>query len=174
MTRADLRVLLIHGLEGSPQGTKARFLDEHFTTLTPAMDTRDFEACVALQAQAVAEFAPDVVVGSSFGGAVALRLLRDGVWSGPTVLLAQAGKHFGVPLELPEGAVVTVVHGIDDDVVDVADSRALAATGRPPGVQLLEVHDAHRLQTIVDDGSLASIVTATAARSTRGGAARAT
>jgi hypothetical protein len=33
------RVQFIHGLEGSPQGTKARVLSQHFETLTPAMDT---------------------------------------------------------------------------------------------------------------------------------------
>jgi len=36
------------------------------------------------------EFVPDVVVGSSFGGAVALLLVLAGEWKGPTVLLAPA------------------------------------------------------------------------------------
>ena len=44
------RVQFIHGLEGSPQGAKARFLAEHFEAITPAMDTSDFAACVALHA----------------------------------------------------------------------------------------------------------------------------
>jgi hypothetical protein len=33
------RVQFIHGLAGSPQGTSARVLSQHFETLTPAMDT---------------------------------------------------------------------------------------------------------------------------------------
>ena len=36
------RVLFIHGLEGSPQGAKARLFAEHFEASTPAMDTADF------------------------------------------------------------------------------------------------------------------------------------
>ena len=67
-----LRVQFIHGLEGSPQGAKARLLAEHFEARTPAMDTADFEACVALQASSLRDFEPDVLVGSSFGGAVAV------------------------------------------------------------------------------------------------------
>jgi len=35
-------------------------------------------------------FVPDVVVGSSFGGAVALLMVLAGMWRGPTVLLAPA------------------------------------------------------------------------------------
>ena len=54
------------------------------------MDTSDFRGCVALQRAALDEFRPDVLIGSSFGGAVAVALLNQGDWSGPTLLLAQA------------------------------------------------------------------------------------
>ena len=82
-----LRVQFIHGLEGSPQGSKARLFAEHFEALTPAMDTGDFESCVETQRAALESFRPDVLVGSSFGGAVAVALLQRGLWSGPTLLL---------------------------------------------------------------------------------------
>ena len=173
MTASALRVLFIHGLESSPQGAKARFLAERFTALTPAMDTSDFARCVRQQATVLAEFRPDVVVGSSFGGAVLLALVRAGAWWGPTVLLAPAAAHFGVPGALPEGIPVTIVHGVADDVVDIASSRALGKTGSPDLVKLLEVDDGHRLQSLIDDASLAAIVVETAARmgegSPRGG-----
>jgi predicted esterase len=168
------RVLFIHGLESSPQGVKARFLAQHFETLTPSMDTSDFVACVRNQASRLAEFQPDVVVGSSFGGAVLLALVRAGAWRGPTVLLAPAARHYGIPEVLPEGVPVTVVHGTADDVVDIAGSRALAQTGSPGLVKLIELEDGHRLQSIIDDGSLATIVNDTRSRlgegSPRGGA----
>ena len=164
MSERRLRVLFIHGLEGSPQGAKARFLAEHFDAHTPAMDTSDFAGCVAQQARAIAEFGPDVVVGSSFGGAVLVKLLADGAWSGPSLLLAQAARHFGGDVALPEGVAVTLVHGTRDDVVDIEGSRALARTGTPERVELIEVDDGHRLQTLVDDGSLAERVRAVFAR----------
>ena len=35
-------------------------------------------------------FRPDVMVGSSFGGAVVLELIQRGIWSGPALLLCPA------------------------------------------------------------------------------------
>ena len=148
----------IHGLEGSPQGAKAQLFAEHFTALTPAMDTRDFEGCVAVHAATIASFKPDVLVGSSFGGAVAVALLQRGVWRGPTLLLAQAAQHFGLAAELPEGVHVWLVHGRGDDVVDIEDSRALARSGTPDLVRLIEVDDEHSLHGLVESGRLVGLV----------------
>ena len=153
-----LRVQFIHGLEGSPQGSKAQFLARHFDARTPAMDTSDFEVCVRLQADFIRSFKPEVLVGSSFGGAVALRLLRDGVWRGPTLLLAQAGIKLGAARKLPEGVRVCLVHGRRDDIVDPADSRKLALTGTRGLVRLEEVDDGHRLQSLVSSSRLAELV----------------
>ena len=86
------RVHFIHGLEGSPGGRKARLLAHHFDAVTPAMDTSDFEACVTRHAELLSgDGRPDVLAGSSFGGAVAVALLQRGHWAGPTLLLAQGG-----------------------------------------------------------------------------------
>jgi pimeloyl-ACP methyl ester carboxylesterase len=153
-----LRVQFIHGLEGSPTGAKARFLAEHFEVRAPAMDTRDFEAAVETQARALTALPPDVVVGSSFGGAIAVELLHRGVWAGPTVLLAQAAQKLGRIATLPEGVRVILVHGVRDTVVPIEDSRALAKTGTAPLVRLVEVDDDHRLQSLVDSGELAELV----------------
>lgn len=152
------RVLFVHGLESSPQGTKARVLAEHFEAWTPAMDTSDFEACVAQQAEAIRSFAPDVVVGSSFGGAVVVALLQRGLWKGPTLLLAQAAAEQGVRPELPTGVRVWIVHGRHDEVVPPASSRRLARTGSASLVRHIEVDDDHRLSRSVADGRLVAWV----------------
>ena len=77
------RVHFIHGLEGSPSGSKARLLARRFDAVTPAMDTSDFEGCVAQHAALLTEGrGPDVLAGSSFGGAVAVALLQRGHWAG--------------------------------------------------------------------------------------------
>ena len=149
-----LRVQFVHGLEGSPRGTKARRLAASFEASTPAMDTRDFEACVALQARHLERFRPDVLVGSSFGGAVAVALLQRGRWRGPTLLLAQAARRQGLPDRLPEGVRVWLVHAIGDDVVPVEDSRVLARSGTPGLVRLIEVDDDHPLHAAVARGDL--------------------
>jgi pimeloyl-ACP methyl ester carboxylesterase len=151
-------VQFIHGLEGSPQGRKARLLARHFTTRTPAMDTRDFEACVAVQAAALACFRPQLLVGSSFGAAVAVALLQRGLWRGPTLLLAQAALQRGLPARLPEGVRVWLVHGLRDRLVDVDGSRTLARTGTPGLVRLIEVDDDHALHGLVQSGGLVELV----------------
>jgi predicted esterase len=160
---SSLRVQFIHGLEGSPQGSKARVLAEHFTALTPAMDTGDFEASVAVQAEALRSFRADVLVGSSFGGAVALALLQRERWRGPTLLLAQAALHAGLSLELPEGVRVWLVHGLRDALVDPEESRRLARSGTPDLVRLIEVDDDHPLHDSVARGDLVAWVSELAA-----------
>jgi hypothetical protein len=138
---ARLRIQFIHGLEGSPQGAKARLLSRHFDALTPAMDTGDFEACVALQADALATFRPDVLVGSSFGAAVAVALLQRGLRA-----------------DLPDGVPIWLVHGLRDELIDIEDSRLLAAAGAPEWVVLHEVDDDHRLHETVASGRLVQLV----------------
>jgi pimeloyl-ACP methyl ester carboxylesterase len=113
------------------------------------MDTGDFEACVALQAGALDSFRPEVLVGSSFGGAVAVALLQRELWRGPTLLLAQAALRQGLPARLPSGHPIWLVHGTRDELIDIEDSRRLAAAGDPAWVRLIEVDDDHPLHTSV-------------------------
>lgn len=181
-----MKVLFLHGLESGPQGQKARYLAERFEARTPDMQTGTsaaarlqqadpetrrkaevalFERSLALQRAEVASFRPDVLVGSSFGGALAVALLREGAWRGPTLLLAQAAllatRRAGVlgpeaQVALPEGVPVLLVHGTKDDVVPVDDSRKLAATSQR--ARLVEVDDGHRLETLCQDERLADLV----------------
>lgn len=158
MQRPDVRVQFAHGLESSPQGTKARQLAAHFTALTPSMDTRDFASCVELHARALETFRPHVLIGSSFGGAVVVALLMRGLWRGPTLLLAQAALRYRPDATLPHGVPVTLVHARQDDVVPFADSELLARTGSPELVQLLARDDDHALTGLCAGGELVALV----------------
>jgi predicted esterase len=151
---SSLRVQFVHGLEGSPQGAKARLFARHFTACTPAMNTRDFQSCVALQAETLCGFEPDVLVGSSFGAAVVVEMLRRDLWRGPTMLLAQAALRRMPDARLPEGIPVWIVHGTEDRLIDVEESRCLAGTGTPEQVRLIEVADDHSLHASVRNGEL--------------------
>lgn len=157
-----LRVQFAHGLESSPQGNKAKLLAQHFTTETPAMNTRDFESCVALHAGTLMRFRPDVLVGSSFGGAVAVALLERGLYRGPTLLLAQAAVLYRPSVRLPEGVRVVLVHAPLDEVVPFAGSRQLAATGTARLVELIEREDNHALSKLIASGELIALVERTA------------
>lgn len=159
-----LRVQFAHGLESSPFGNKARLFAQHFDALTPAMDTRDLEQCVRVHAAALEQFAPHLLIGSSFGGAVAVTLLERGLWRGPTLLLAQAARLYAPSCRLPAGVRVSLVHAVEDEVVNVEGSRALAKTGTPELVELIEVHDDHGLTALTANGELVRLVKHAAGR----------
>lgn len=151
------RVLFLHGLESGPNGTKAQWLRGRYGAACPQLATSTFPAALAGGRAAVLAERPDVIVGSSFGGAVAVALLQDGAWAGPTVLIAPAAGKLGLPDVLPAGPRVVILHGDADDVVPIADSRRLAAN---PGVDLRVIAGGdHRLNRILDDGTLAVVLT---------------
>jgi alpha/beta superfamily hydrolase len=122
------------------------------------MDTGNFAACVEVQEQAIRDHKPDLVIGSSFGGAVVARCLERGSWKGPTLLLAAAVRRLDPELVLPRGVPVWIVHGLDDAVIDPEDSRHLAATGRPEDVRLIETNDDHSLHSWVKSGQFVDLV----------------
>ena len=181
-----MRPLFLHGLEshttpdGEPKGRKASFLRDRFGACTPALDTRRAIAvarrCVAATGTWTWPFADyedtfaepllrarahvadtDVLIGSSFGGAVALRLLHEEPrWTGPTILLAGAGPKLTPWRTLPQGVPVLVVHGRFDDVVPVQDSIDLAATSADAELVLRD--DEHSLPGVVSDEALGAWV----------------
>ena len=148
------KVQFIHGLESGPHGAKARLLASTFDSKTPQMDTSNFEGCVAQHAKLIQTDKPDVVVGSSFGGAVLVALLQRGLWSGPSLLLAQAAIKRGLTTTLPREIPIWIVHGTGDTVVDVEDSRKLAADNSREEVKYIELDDDHSLHASTANGSL--------------------
>lgn len=158
MYRPEIRVQFAHGFESSSQGNKARLLAQHFTAQTPTMNTRDFESCVEVHARVLQAFQPHVLVGSSFGGAVVVELLARGLYTGPTLLLAQAAVHYRPEAHLPAGVPVMLVHAPDDDVIPFAGSERLARTGTPGLVELLTRDDDHALSKLCQSGELVQLV----------------
>ena len=70
-----MTILFLHGLNSTPGGVKPTYLKDHgYEVLNPILPDDDFDAAVRI---AKAEFDghhPDVVVGSSRGGAVAMNI----------------------------------------------------------------------------------------------------
>ncbi len=98
----------------------------------------------------------ELVIGSSFGGAVLLRLICEGHWRGPSLFLAGAGVKLTRHTSLPTGHRALFIHGRHDDVVPLDDSRVLA---RSCGAPLWVVEDTHRLAGILEDGTLEAAIT---------------
>lgn len=173
------RIVFLHGLEGTATGAKPTWLKNHGHDVTaPALDTRALITWLSeLSPQdgmpsvppstlvkprqaaedAIGAAAPDVVVGSSFGGGLALLLQSEGVWTGPMVLLAPAGARLFGLTTLSTTAPVAILHGRQDDVVAVDDSKALAANA-VGDVTLRLVDDDHRLLRSVEEGLLGGLV----------------
>ncbi len=131
---------------------------------------RSFDACVEIQIEAVRVASPDLVVGSSWGGAVAAEVLARGAWSGPTILLAPAlarvrvwarregGEATQRALELRGAAApIVVFHDPSDDVIPHDDSVELTR-----GVLELRTVSAggHRLLGLLESGTLGATIEA--------------
>jgi alpha/beta superfamily hydrolase len=142
-------MVFLHGRESGPGGTKARWLKENYGAVTPAMVTDTVEGALPTARAAIEEHRPEIVVASSFGGAVAVALLREGVLRVPVVLIAPAAHKLGVENTLPADTRAIILHGDRDDVVPLEDSVALARTGGP-GVTLHVIEGGdHRLNTLL-------------------------
>ena len=119
-----MRILYLHGLEGKPTGSKvAHLIGEHFI-MSPTLPKDDFPESVRIARDALAED-PDLIIGSSRGGAVAMSLET----AIPRILIAPAWKKFGAdPASVTDRDIV--IHSRDDDVVPFADSGALCPPAR--------------------------------------------
>lgn len=151
-----VRVQFAYGKDSSPGAFKVKEMEKSFNVSAPWMDTADLEACVAVHEGELKTFRPDVVVGSSFGGAVICKLLERGRWKGPTLLLAPAAVLHDV-VRLPPDVPLVIVHGRRDENVDLAVSQALVKQ-LIGAVRLDVVDDDHGLGTFVTSGRLIDYV----------------
>jgi hypothetical protein len=139
-----MKILFCHGLEGSPTGRKATALrDGGLEVIAPLLSKDDFEAAVRVAWQALTQNKPDVLVGSSRGGAIAMQLGRGSI--APLVLLAPAWRRCGVEPAVRKDT--RVLHGIKDDVVPLADSIELEQRNSLPPENLIPLNDDHRLSS---------------------------
>jgi len=84
---------------------------------------------------------PDIIVGVSQGGAVAMSLAQN-EWSGAKLLLiAPAWKTFGVKPVVSKGTVI--IHGTNDWLVPLGDSEYLR---KASGCRLIKVEDNHAVE----------------------------
>jgi pimeloyl-ACP methyl ester carboxylesterase len=149
-------VVLAHGLEGHPEGTKAQTLmAAGFHVVAP--DGRGLPLAQRIEGveEALAANPGAVLVGSSYGGLAAVVVasrMPDRLWA--LVLCAPALGRREPPvddpsaLRVPPSVPCTVLHGVRDEVVPIALSRALVQ--RCPHVVLREVEDGHRLADSLD------------------------
>ena len=142
-----MKILFLHGWYSTPGGMKPTFLQSlGHEVLNPALDDDDFQSAVDVAQTAYDRNAPDVIVGSSRGGAVAMHLQSRDT---PLVLLCPAWRAHGrIDRVKPE---TWILHSRQDDVVAYADSERLLAHSGLPASRLITTGSDHRL---VDPDSL--------------------
>jgi alpha-beta hydrolase superfamily lysophospholipase len=136
-----MKILFLHGWHSIPGGAKPSYLAAHgHEVINPALDDDDFAAAVRTAHAEYDRHRPDVIVGSSRGGAVAMNLDAGRT---PMVLLCPAWKRWGSVRTVELGIVI--LHSEADDVIPIADSRELARNSGLPDSDLIVVGDDHRL-----------------------------
>src|SRR4051812_15274989 len=104
---------------GVPFGTIRTFLAQHgHEVINPALDDDDFAEAVRTAQAKYDRHRPDVIIGSSRGGAVAMKLDSG---TTPLVLLCPAWRRWGTAKMVKPGTVI--LHSEADDVIPIAESR---------------------------------------------------
>jgi predicted esterase YcpF (UPF0227 family) len=135
-----VRILFLHGWQSVPGGVKPSYLIEHgHEVANPKLPDEDFEEAVRVAQAAFDDFRPDVVVGSSRGGAVAMAIRSD---VARLVLLCPAWRRRGLAGRVKAGTVI--LHSRADDVVPFVDSEELVNSSDGLAT-LIEVGRDHRL-----------------------------
>ena len=142
-----MKILFLHGWHSIPGGVKPTYLKDHgHEVINPALNDDDFTLAVTTAQSAFDQHQPQVVVGSSRGGAVVLNLNSN---TTPLVLLCPVWKNWGNVKTLKPSALI--LHSRHDDVIPFADSEELVASSGLPPETLMEVGSDHRL---ADESSL--------------------
>lgn len=133
-----MKILFLHGWQSVPGGVKPTHLAQHgHEVINPKLPDEDFAEAVRIAQAEFDRHQPDVVVGSSRGGAVAMNIDSR---NARLVLLCPGWKKWGSVKKLKPGTVI--LHSRPDDVVPFADSDELAKIS---GATLIDVGTDHRL-----------------------------
>ena len=165
-------VILAHGLNGSPNGTKATLLKKHFNAIVPSLGALELPQ----QTDALLEVLPNdnksIVIGSSLGALAALGAANqcptkvgflimlapafdlhrhrdtfaDALIERPG-LMDDAPRFAGLPL--PPDIPCHVVQGMEDELFEI--DKAVAFVQKSPLASLTLVHDNHQLEKWLPD-----------------------
>ncbi len=136
-----MKVLFLHGWNSIPGGVKTTFLGRHgHEVINPKLPDEDFNNAVQIAQAEFDKHQPQVVIGSSRGGAVAMNINSG---EARLVLLCPAWKKYGAAKTVKPGTVI--LHSRADDVVPFTDSEELVKNSGLSASALIEVGDDHRL-----------------------------
>lgn len=158
-----MNILFLHGLEGTPNGSKVKFLRAMgHNVVAPSLP----KECL-FESRKIAQVAFDcddfdIIVGSSRGGAIAAGL--EGYPETPRILIAPAYRAFGIdPVMLKDNDTcykVDILHCPEDDLVPIDFSKDLVNKLEDTNTTatLHETGKDHRMSDPDALGALAAIV----------------
>ena len=148
-----MKILFLHGWQSVPGGVKPSFLVQHgHEVINPKLPDEDFNEAVRIAQAEFDKHQPQVIVGSSRGGAVAMNIISG---SARLVLLCPAWKKYGSAKTVKPGTVM--LHSWADDVIPFAHSEELVKKSGLSATALVEVGNDHRL---ADTDALAAMLRA--------------
>ena len=104
------KILFLHGLESKPGGSKAVFLKSlGYEVLNPWLPANNFKKSLEIAQNSLKED-PDIIVGSSRGGALALALEIHNV---PLILIAPAWKRVVTTVSPTKYFIPNLSNGVD-------------------------------------------------------------
>jgi pimeloyl-ACP methyl ester carboxylesterase len=136
-----MTILFLHGWNSLPGGVKPTYLKDHgHAVINPALPHDDFAEAVRIAQAEFDRHRPQVIVGSSRGGAVAMNIASG---DARLVLLCPAWRKYGAARTVKPGTVI--LHSRADDVIPFADSEELVRNSGLPASALVAVGNDHRL-----------------------------
>jgi hypothetical protein len=148
-----MKILFLNGWRAAPGGVKPMLLAQHgHEVVTPKLSDDDFDEAVRFAQSEFDTHRPDVVVGLSRGGAVAMNVDTG---DARLVLLCPGWKKWGTARIVKPGTVI--LHSRTDVVVPFAFSEELVANSGLPTTALIEVGSDHWLN---DPESLGAMLAA--------------
>jgi hypothetical protein len=116
------KILFLHGKEGTPEGSKVtRLREEGFRIIAPVLPKDNWSLSVQRAQACFDAFEPDIIVGSSRGGAVACNVEGGNT---PKILIAPAYKLFPCAVK-GINDTTQVLHCPQDNIVMFQDSKDL-------------------------------------------------
>ena len=169
MTTHD--IVYIHGYEGSAYGTKARWLKKNYSCF--AVDMPDAKSthplgkkaplpqvlqgikdAVAPSAQFILPYIkkhqPKIIVASSFGTAVWLKLVQEEGLRIPSILLAPACSVLDVGPGFPHDMHTIIIHGTNDGIITLKQAEEIHQKSGPLSL-FWPIEDEHRLSRLTTD-----------------------
>jgi len=133
-----MKILFLHGMEGRPNGTKAEFLKSlGYEVFAPSLPKEDMFESIRIAQEWLDRFEPDVIVGSSRGGAITAHLNT----AVRKIMIAPAYRAFALePCAINEED--TILHCADDDIVPYRFSVDLEQSTE---CRLIECGENHRM-----------------------------